>query len=168
MGRFSYERVMEYVSLAGIVSLLAIMFIIDANVVYRLTGGIIAGTYEMVELVTAICVGFSLLYAELKRSFVTVDLLVSNVPRNTRRLWHYIGQTLSVVYWSSMIYGMTRITFEKAKLGEYTHTLKVPVVPVRGLWTISLILVLVTLVYRNFMFENVGQADNKEKVEDGR
>lgn len=146
------RRACEIISIIGVIALVAIMLLIDANIFYRLTGRIIRGTYELVELLTAVCVGFSLLGAELRRSYVKVDLLTSVAPYSLNKVWHYISQVLSIGYWALMAYGMMKIVLDKIRLGEVTHTLKISVIPFRLLWIAALLLVIFIIIAYNFQY----------------
>jgi TRAP-type C4-dicarboxylate transport system permease small subunit len=130
----------------GAVFLLGVMVIIVSNVIYRVFGGIIAGTYDLVEILIVPAVGFALVTVELAKRHTMVEIVVNYFPRKTR-VWVELVMTLiSLSFWSIVCWASYWITVEKMKMGERTETLGVSVIPFRWVWIFALSWLLVVIV----------------------
>jgi TRAP-type C4-dicarboxylate transport system permease small subunit len=73
------DRVVTYTTYIGTVALAVVMLIITANVFYRLTGGVIAGTYDLIETVVVCVAAFALPNCELAKKHTNVDMLIMHM-----------------------------------------------------------------------------------------
>lgn len=145
-----YERFISRVVFLGLIvgtlALVGVMLIIDANIVYRAFGSIIAGTYDLVEITIVIAVAFGLTYTEFYQAHTRVDLFTSRMPRKMRLCFEYFSNLLAIVYWATIVYASAKITIEKAALGEKTDLLKISIIPFRVFWVLGLILVVLIVI----------------------
>lgn len=71
----------------GIGFLTAIMLLTVANIIVRgLLGGVIHGAWELSGLILVVVAVFGMLYAELERSNIRIDILVSRLPQRTQEI----------------------------------------------------------------------------------
>ena len=68
----------------GAAFLLGVVTIMCANVAYRAIGGIIPGTFDLVELLIIPAIGFALVTVELQRRHTVVDMITTHLPVRLR------------------------------------------------------------------------------------
>jgi TRAP-type C4-dicarboxylate transport system permease small subunit len=129
-------RLVRWVHLAGrrfnAVSCLAIvvmMLLTCADVVLRLFGHPILGTYEMIGFLSSIVVSFSMAYTSLEKGHVSVEILVERLPERHQMVIDTIGSFISTVLfglisWQSAVYAL-----DLKHSGEVSMTLQMPVYP---------------------------------------
>lgn len=152
-----YDKIMhkliDYATYIGTCALVVVMLIIVANVIYRLLGGVIAGTYDLVETVTVLVASFALTNCEYARKHTSVDMLTIRMKDRPRIWLDQFNNIISFVYWFTICYATVRVTIDKARVGEVTDLLKVSIVPFRVVWSFALglmVLIVIYNIYRNF------------------
>ncbi len=114
---------------SGIV--LIIILLVVANVIGRYVfRNPVRGTVEMVELLTVALVFFILAYTEHKKGHVTVEVVVSRLPRRVQAVLGYIAGVFAVVFvavicWQGVLLVLSRIF----PLIETSQTLSIPIFP---------------------------------------
>ncbi len=147
------DRFVEYSTYIGTFALAAVMIIIVSNVIYRVFGGIIAGTYDLVETITVLVASFALTNTEYARKHTNVDMLTTLMKRKTQIWLEQFCNVISFVYWLVICYATIRVTVDKAQVGEVTDLLKISIIPFRGIWCFALFMMAVIVIYniyRNF------------------
>lgn len=114
------------VSAAGVVF---IMLLTCADVVMRLVGRPIPGTYELVGYFGAMIVAFALACTSVERGHIAVELLVDRLPRRVRAFIEAIGNLAAAMLfgflaWQSLVYALDLI-----ESGEVSLTLGIPTWP---------------------------------------
>jgi len=123
----------------GAVCLIGVMVIICANVAYRAIGGIIPGTFDLVELLIVPAVGFALVTVELAKRHTIVDMVTSHLPAKMR-LWMEICVTaIALFYWAVICWATWVMLLKKIATGEHTQLLQVSVIPFRIIWIFALV-----------------------------
>jgi TRAP-type C4-dicarboxylate transport system permease small subunit len=146
-------KTVQYSTYIGTFALAAVMMIIVANVILRVFGGIIAGTYDLVETITVLVASFALVNTEYERKHTVVDMLTTLLKQRTQLWLDQFNNCISFAYWITIAYATIRVTIDKAVIGERTDLLKVSIIPFRGIWSFALVLMAVLViynVYRNF------------------
>jgi TRAP-type C4-dicarboxylate transport system permease small subunit len=147
------EKTVDYSTYIGTLALAAVMMIIVANVILRVFGGIIAGTYDLVETITVLVASFALTNCEMAKKHTNVDMLIV-LMKDKPRIWlEQFCNLISLAYWITIAYATIRVTIDKAAIGESTDLLKVSIIPFRGIWSFALVLMAVLVIYniyRNF------------------
>src|SRR5512138_2267928 len=113
----------EYSTYIGTFALAAVMIIIVGNVIYRIFGGIIAGTYDLVETITVLVASFALTNTEYARKHTNVDMLTTMMKRKTQIWLEQFCNVISFVYWIVICYATIRVTIDKGQAGEVTDLL---------------------------------------------
>jgi TRAP-type C4-dicarboxylate transport system permease small subunit len=131
----------------GAAALVSVMFIVVANVVYRAFGGVIPGTYDLVEIIIVLVAGFSIANTEIHGRQTNVDMLILHLPDRTKLRLRNVCNFLSLVYWAIIAWMTCVVTLENAERGEVTDTLQVSVIPFRFIWSFSLILICLVILY---------------------
>jgi len=88
-----------------------IMLLTCADVVMRLFGRPIPGTYELVGYFGAMIVAFALAWTSVERGHISVELLVDRLPARPRAIVEGAGHLASAVLfgllaWQSQVYAM--------------------------------------------------------------
>ncbi len=119
----------EKVNLIAAAGVAFIMFLTVADVIGRLFGSPIRGTYEIDGFVGAVIISFALPYTSLKNGHIYVDILMMKMPRTVRVVVYAINALVStflfgIIAWQSAVYALGL----KAS-GEISPTLQMPVYP---------------------------------------
>ena len=143
-------RVVQWVSLVGrnfgAAFLLSVVAIMCANVAYRAIGGIIPGTFDLVELLIIPAIGFALVTVELQRGHVVVDMVTIHLPSGLRSLLQIFMSVVSLFYWGAVCWAAWMMMLRKMATGEHTQLLQVSVIPFRAVWVFSLAWVCVVII----------------------
>jgi len=110
--------------------IVAMMILICADVVLRLFGRPIPGTYELVGFAGALAASFSLARTALDGGHIAVEFLVDRLPTRLQVLLAALGSLggavlFVLVTWHSFIYAL-----DLKESGEVSMTLGFPVYPV--------------------------------------
>jgi TRAP-type C4-dicarboxylate transport system permease small subunit len=100
-----------------------------ADVVLRLFGHPILGTYEMIGFLGSIVVSFSLAYTSVEKGHVSVEILVEKLPEKLQFVIDGIGAIIGAILfglitWQSAVYAL-----DMKSSGEVSMTLQMPVYP---------------------------------------
>lgn len=139
------NKLSQWFSWIGGVSLLSLTGIACANMLMRPTGSPITGAYELVGFFGALVVALPLGYAQISRSHISVDILATRYSKRTQRVMNAISSFLCMIFfilvaWQSAIYASAIW-----KRGETSETLRIvyhPFVYVVALCCLLLALVL--------------------------
>ena len=152
-----YDKVTDwtvrYSTYIGTFALATVMLVIVANVLYRTVGGIIAGTYDLVEIITVVVASFALTNTEYAKRHTTVDMLTTLMKRKSQIWLEQLCNLISFVYWVVICYATVRVTIDKAQVGEVTDLLKISIIPFRAVWSFALFMmafIVIYNIYRNF------------------
>lgn len=143
-----YIKVINVISnilrdLAAIV-LALISFLVVGNIILRIFGMSIAGTYDLVIVLTPVSIALALAYCAMKDGHVAIEMLVERFPKKTQKVFEGITGTISFV----ILIIATWATFQHAQTlwqnQEVTTTIKIPFAPI--IIIIALGLLLLSLV----------------------
>ena len=117
------------------------------NIILRLFGRPIVGTYEIVSFVGSMAISFALPYCSVKKAHIAVELLVSSLPERIQAIIDTFTGILSlglfvVMAWQSAVYATSML-----RTGTMTPALKIPLFPfmygmVLGVSVLCLVLLL--------------------------
>lgn len=125
-------------------ALIFIMLLTCADVVMRLFGSPIPGTYELVGYFGSVIISFAMARTSIERSHIAVNLLVDRLPPRAQNLIGGVGNIASAALfgflaWQSQVYAQDLL-----ETGDISLTLGIPTWPfVLGLATGSGMLSLV-------------------------
>ncbi len=142
----------------GAAFLTGMMVLIVANIISRLSGHVIAGSYELSELMIVVAVAFALGYAALKKSHVVVKIVVSRFPQRAQSIIEAFMSLISLATWALIAWAGFLILSERW-LTEETDLLDVPYLPFRFVFLLGLLLF--CLVYLIDLFRALSQAVRK-------
>ena len=130
---FRFERLIYLMSnrlnwvAAG--AIVAMMLLTSADVILRLFRHPIPGTYEIVGLLGAVVISFSLAYTSVEKGHIAVEFLVQRLPRNVQAFIEAINNFLGiflfgVIAWQSILYAA-----DLRQTGEVSMTVQMPTYP---------------------------------------
>jgi TRAP-type C4-dicarboxylate transport system permease small subunit len=111
--------------------MLAFMILLTvADVVLRSARAPIVGTYEIVGLLSAVLIGFSIPFTTWIRGHIRVDFFLMQLPPAARSIVNIAAKCLGIglfllIGWNLIVFGM-----DLAKAGEVTPTRHIPFYPV--------------------------------------
>lgn len=115
--------------IAGI-ALTGMMGLTVADVSLRAFGRPILGSYEVVALMGALVVGFSLPFTSWVRGHIYVDFLLQKISRGPRLGFHFSTRILGIVLFSLIAWNLFKMGLDLQKSGEVSPTLQIPFYPV--------------------------------------
>jgi TRAP-type C4-dicarboxylate transport system permease small subunit len=128
------SRVGTYIAAGVLVGVIALVVV---SIITRRFGWALPGSYELVELLIPVAVGFALAYTALMKGHVLVDIVISRFSQRV--------QTIAAVFTSFLGMGiLAAIVWAGAKLlqerwfVERTDELSVPFAPFRIVWLCGL------------------------------
>lgn len=146
-----FSRIIKQISRIGnwigMTFLILMALLVVSNIIIRFFGGVISGTYELVELMAAVAISFCIIYATLEKTNITVDILLSRLPKQVQSFLGSITSLLSLMVWG-LIAVASAIFARKQWMGEeMTDILAIPITPFRYVWVFALIILcLISLI----------------------
>jgi TRAP-type C4-dicarboxylate transport system permease small subunit len=127
----SFFRVMKKVlTFVGGTALSLMMFLTVADVIMRAAGRPILGTYEMVALMLALVIGFTIPTVSLDRGHVYMEILLDRLSIRNKALMNTLTRILCLVLFIVIGYNLIMVGNELHASGEVSSTLKIPFFPI--------------------------------------
>lgn len=123
----STSRGVSYIS--GI-SVLMMMLLTCGDVVLRLFGHPIPGTYELVGFLGAIIISFAMAYTSVEKSHIAVDIFFQRLPRKLQTVLEGLIYLISLVLFAIITWQCQIYALDLKQSGEISLTLGIPVYPV--------------------------------------
>jgi TRAP-type C4-dicarboxylate transport system permease small subunit len=142
-------RVEGVVKAIGASVLVGIAVLLASNIVYRLFGHVIAGTYELVGFFMVVTVAFALGYTALEKGHVAVTVLVARFSQRVRAIVESLTSVISIGMWGLILWGSITVLSERW-LGDQTHLLEIPLLPLRFVWVLGLLILCLVLLFHLF------------------
>ena len=111
-------------------ALCLLMLLTIADVLMRILGRPIVGTYELVGLGGAIAIGLSLPLTSWVRGHIYVDSFVARLPRLPRAILNVATRLLVLALFFLIGWNLLKYAMDLRGAGEVTPTLRVPFFPV--------------------------------------
>lgn len=111
-------------------ALVLLMLLTLADVVLRLFGRPIPGTYELVALGGSIAVGLSIAFTSWARGHIYVDSFVDRLPARARAALNIATRLLGLILFLLIGWNLVRYGIDLLRSGEVTPTLRLPFYPV--------------------------------------
>jgi TRAP-type C4-dicarboxylate transport system permease small subunit len=112
------------------VALTGIMGITVTDVILRSFNRPVVGSYEIVALLGAVVIAFSLPFTSWVRGHIFVDVLVQKLPRTSRKGVHYATRVLGIVLFFLISWNLFKMGSDLQKSGEVSPTLQIPFYPI--------------------------------------
>jgi len=130
-----------------------IMLLTCADVVLRLFGRPIPGTYELVGYFGAVIVAFAMAWTSVERGHIAVEMLVDRLPRRARHVVEALGAAAGAALFGLLAWQCRIYAADLMESGEVSPTLGVATWPFVGciaLGSALLSLVLFVDAFRDF------------------
>lgn len=141
----------------GGIFLIGMMGLTVANVTVRFFGRIIAGTYELTEMMHVVVIACALGFAVIKGGQVSVEILYALLSPRAKRWADGFNSLLSSIFWLIVAGASSEILYERW-LDEKTELLGIPFMPFRLIWVCGLIFVSLVL-FRTLLEALIGKAE---------
>ncbi len=132
MGGFSglVEKLSIFMQAVAAVALTFIMLLTVADVVLRLFGHPIVGTFEMVGLGGAVAIGFAIPITSWFRGHIYVDMVLNWMPKGLRNTFNVITRLIGIALFVVIGWQLFGIAYDYYKAGEVTLTRQLPFYPI--------------------------------------
>lgn len=105
------------------------MLLTSADVVLRLFRHPVPGTYEMVGLLGAVVISFSLAYTSVERGHIAVEFLFQKLPKKVRFFINAINDFLCLFLFGLLTWQTMLMASNLKQSGEVSMTLQLPIYP---------------------------------------
>jgi TRAP-type C4-dicarboxylate transport system permease small subunit len=122
------------------------MVIISFNVFGRWFGRPILGAIDIGGLAGGVAAAIALPYTAREKRNVVVDILSEKLPRRVKGFFDAFTFSLSVVAIGLLVYVAFKEAFYAASFNETTLVISAPTSPVKFMWGIGLLLLLLVLI----------------------
>ena len=129
------------------VALTAMVFLVGADVIMRYFGRAIVGTYEIVGLLGAVVVGFSLPQTTRLKGHVVMDFIVSKLPAGLRAVLWILTRLLGVVVYAIIAWNVWLLGDHYKAVGETTHAVGIPFYPIAYAIAICCFVQIIVLIF---------------------
>lgn len=128
----------------GAAFLTGMMVLIVANIIYRLFGHVIPGSYEISTLMIVVAVAFALGYAAVHNSHIVVKIVVARFSQRWQSILGVLMSLISIGTWAVIAWASYNVLSQRW-LTEMTDLLDIPYLPFRMIFVLGL--VILCLVY---------------------
>lgn len=112
------------------VTLVLMMLLTVADVILRILGRPITGTYEMVGFSGAVVIGFALPFTSWIRGHVYMEFLIQRLPKQVRDGMNLFTRVIGIILFVLIAYNLMIVGIDLQKSGEVSPTLRFPFYPV--------------------------------------
>jgi TRAP-type C4-dicarboxylate transport system permease small subunit len=124
------QKVSKVLNIIGGTALTLMMFLTVSDIFMRAGGHPILGTYEMVSLLLAIVIGFTIPQVSLDRGHVYMEIVLDRLPRNGKAILNTFTRILCIFLFAVIGYNLFMVGNEFHASGEVSSTLKIPFFPI--------------------------------------
>ena len=121
------------------------MLIIIANIIVRIFGKVVPGSYETIELIIIVTIAFSLAYSGMHKGHVKVDLIVNRFPEKARNFIDAFTYLVCFIFWGALGVVAYIMAFEKGWMEE-TDYFGTPYMPFRLVFGLGLLFLALTFL----------------------
>jgi len=114
------------------IAVIAMMLLSTADVVMRLFGKPIPGTYELVGFLGAIVVSFALVFTSMEKGHIAVEILVEKLPQRAQLSIEAVCNLIGALLFGVIAYQAVLYALDMKQSGEVSLTLQMP--PSLHLW----------------------------------
>ena len=109
--------------------LIAMIAITGANIVTRLFGLPIRGTFELMGYFGAVVTAFALGYTQIKRGHIAVDIVVLRFSEKTQRILQAVNHLVCMAFFVIVAWQVFKHATTLWETGEVTETLQIVYYP---------------------------------------
>jgi len=124
------QKVSKVLSVIGGTALTFMMFLTVGDVVMRSGGHPILGAYEIVSLLLAIVIGFTIPQVSLDRGHVYMEIILDRLSKRNKAIMNTFTRILCILLFVIIGYNLFLIGSEFHESGEISSTLRIPFFPI--------------------------------------
>jgi TRAP-type C4-dicarboxylate transport system permease small subunit len=124
------QKVSKVLNIIGGTALTLMMFLTVSDIFLRAGGHPILGTYEMVSLMLAIVIGFTIPQVSLDRGHVYMEIVLDRLSKNNKAILNTFTRVLCIFLFAVIGYNLFMVGNEFHASGEVSSTLKIPFFPI--------------------------------------
>jgi len=124
------DRISNWMEISAGILLVLIMVITGCDIVGRIFGHPIPGTYEMVSFAGGLVIGLALPVTSRERAHVIVDIVTSRVSSRVGALLHVMTRSMVIALFLLLGYATVRMGIDFHAYGQVTPVLGFPYYPV--------------------------------------
>ncbi|MCX5807098.1 MAG: TRAP transporter small permease [Proteobacteria bacterium] len=124
------QKVSKVLNIIGGTALTLMMFLTVSDIFMRAGKHPILGTYEIVSLLLAIVIGFTIPQVSLDRGHVYMEILLDRLPKNGKAIMNTFSRVLCIFLFALIGYNLFMVGNEFHASGEVSSTLKIPFFPI--------------------------------------
>jgi TRAP-type C4-dicarboxylate transport system permease small subunit len=124
------DRVSGWMEVLAGLLLVLMMVVTGCDIVGRIFGSPIPGTYEMVSFAGGLVIGLALPVTSRERAHVIVDIVISRVSPLTGALLHVMTRLMVIALFLLLGYAFFRMGIDFRAYGQVTPVLGFPYYPV--------------------------------------
>lgn len=125
LGNFS-NRLSTWMEIVAGIALIGVMLLIGFDIVGRLFGYPVPGTYEIVTLAGGLIIGLALPATSRVKGHVAADILISKLPEKSRLYLTVTTRLIGISLFLLAAYGMIMMGVRLKGSGEVTAELSLP------------------------------------------
>jgi TRAP-type C4-dicarboxylate transport system permease small subunit len=123
-------KVSKVLNIIGGTALTLMMFLTVSDIFMRSGGHPILGTYEMVSLLLAIVIGFTIPQVSLDRGHVYMEIILDRLSKRNKNIMNTFTRVLCIFLFVVIGYNLFMVGNEFHASGEVSSTLKIPFFPI--------------------------------------
>ena len=122
-------RVSKWLNAIGAATLTFMMLLTVTDVILRIVSRPLLGTYEVVSILLAVVIGFSIPKVSLDKGHVFMEFLIERLSRRNRAIMFTFTRILCIILFLLIGYNLFSIANEFRLSGEVTPTIQLPFYP---------------------------------------
>ncbi|HSV97593.1 MAG TPA: TRAP transporter small permease [Spirochaetota bacterium] len=142
----------NWISMAAVFAMMALTV---ADVILRFLRMSMPGAYDIVGLLGAVMISFSLAYTSVEKGHIAVEFIVQKLPDKARSVIDAITGLLSTLFFAMATWRLAVYALDFYRSGEVSMTIKMPVYPF--VFGMSLGSALLTMVLALAFFRTSGE-----------
>lgn len=124
------------------------------GVIVRWTDSIVAGMFDIVEVLIVLVGAYAFVYCETQNGHTKADIITNRLSSRARNRCEVVTTFLSLCFWFVLLCAGWRMLVRMFYEGETTELLKINIVPFRALWVFGLLLMCFLLLFK--LFHHIG------------
>ncbi|MCX5815642.1 MAG: TRAP transporter small permease [Proteobacteria bacterium] len=125
----AFKRLSSWMNTLGGIVLFLMMMLTVVDVILRVFGKPLIGTYELVAVAGAIVVGFAIPQTSLDKGHIFVDFLIENRAETIKKAFLVFTRLLGIALFALLAWNLFLKANHLYKAGDVSLTLQIPYYP---------------------------------------
>lgn len=105
------------------------ILLICVDVILRVFGHGIFGAYELIKFLVAVMVGLSVAYTQVKRGHISMDLLLSRLPKRIQEIIGTVNIFLTTGFYALLTLELAKLGGKLWRVGQVCDLIELPIFP---------------------------------------